>query len=383
MATSMESLSDQKACNDAFTALLSCFAALFIEVESPMEASSVCERGVLKQHVTRLEHMVTKYTLFITKTPTKETILPMTNELMNEVTAVTCLLRVLMLHAGPTLQQQVSDAASQLVTGVTGVIEEIQAWYKKQAEKGEEKETEESEGQKKNEDKKLKQFAKAGATFETLKNILKLPLSNTEAVGKGVLKCVSLVKDAKNEIDELREETEEDKAAVNDDFDEDDFCDDDPLTKEEYARAVPSKKLASLAQTLIKKSYSFILKLKSPDSDTENSEWLEEFLKSCQGVTKHLDSLGESLYPPQEEKAVAVAVSSMQDSLCALLDSYVANKNFAEVFPLTFPKPKGDKEAPSISRAGCLKWVDQVKVKAKSHSIPQAGASELTLATLN
>lgn len=363
MATSMESLTDQKACDNAFTALVSCFAALSIEVKSPMEATSVCERDVLKQHLTRLEHMITKYTLFISRTPTKETILPMTNELMNEVTAVTCLLRVLMLHAGPTLKKQVSHAASQLVTGVMGVTQEVQAWYKKHTEGGEEKEE-------KSDDKNLKQYAKAGATFEFCKNILKLPFTNTEAVGREVLKCVTMVKDARGEIDELREETEEDKADGGGDYDDDDFCDDDPLTKEEFLRAQACKKLASLAQTLIKKSYSFVLRIKSPDSDKKHSEWLEDFLQSCKDVTKHLDSLGSSLYPPQEETVVVEAVGCMQASLCTLLDSFVANESFAEVFPLTFPKPKGAKEAPSISRAGCLKWVEQVKAKAKSHNVP-------------
>lgn len=352
---------EKKVCEEAFEALFKYFDELAEEVKRPLDSSSPCDRELVKKHTERLEHMITKYALFITKTPEKETILPMTNELMNEVTAVACLLRVLMKTAGPCLCAQLAKAANQLVIGVKAVVVEIKAWYLKKH-----NERERGEETKHNETDTLPQYAKAGAAFSFCKDIKKLPLTNTEAVGRELMKLMTLVKDAKSEMDELQEakvvEDGKEEAVV--ERDEDDF-DDDPLSPEEFARAQPCKQLANLSLTLIKKSYAFLLKLKATDSDKEHVKWVESELRVCQELSKGLDNLGGSLYSPQEPREIKKALAVMEDNLYDLLDKFVSNNEFAEVFPQTFPKPKGAVSAPSISREGCVKWVEKVKEKVK------------------
>lgn len=353
---------EKKVCEEAFETLFKYFDELAEEVKKPLESSSPCDRELVRKHAERLEHMITKYALFITRTPEKETILPMTNELMNEVTAVACLLRVLMRTAGPCLCAELSKAANQLVVGVKGVVVEIKVWFlKKQKEKESGEETKHSETD------TLPQYAKAGAAFAFCKDIKKLPLTNTEAVGRKIVKLMTLVKDAKSEMDELEEETkaEDGKEEAVVEKDEDDFDDDEPLTPEEFARAQPCKQLANLSLSLIKKSYAFLLKLKTTDADKEHVQWVESELRACTELSKGLDNLGGSLYPPQDPREIKKALAVMEDNLNDLLDKFVSNKEFAEVFPQTFPKPKGASSAPSISREGCVTWVEKVKDKVK------------------
>lgn len=219
--------------DECFGLVLLYISKLLQEAETPVDPITPVTPELLDKLSQSLTHEISKYVISLNKTPSPEVVVKGTDLLIKQITNAACILRSLLGGAGPCMKKHVVDLERKVLTGIQAVVHQVRADL--------------STGG------TVTSAQLTGIVWEHCKELVKVPLTNAAACGKELLVGISLVKDAREELAELKQEKEEgededeeeedEKADGGGEGDEGDFDDDDDdeesqLTPEEF-KAVP------------------------------------------------------------------------------------------------------------------------------------------------
>jgi len=288
-----------------------------------------------------LSHEITKFAVFVSKSPDVETMVPLSQKLAAQMTMLVCSMRTLLRSAGPTMKQQIAEMGCDLIDRLKRVIVEFRQKI--------------AAGQAQSYTPSL-----TGVVNELCKEIPKIPQQNSVAINKVLLTQLATIRDAKNELDELRckEPTvpessvsnEEVKAEDADDEDANEEEDDESytLTPSEFEVVPPALELVKAAFNLNKKLCTFITKCQQSDSDSQHVAWLEAQLASSKAVAHAVDQLVSSVYSPQGKDTMSASSTTLKEQLTSILKSLRDHPAFATA------DSKSQDAAPSAASSGAV-----------------------------
>ena len=314
MSTTAPALSaaDRKTIEVCFGLLLKQIEKLDSESAQPLESTIKVDSARMAEYADVLSHALTKFVVFVSQGEVP-ILVSSVEELTNHITGISCLLRSLLspsssmtgITAGPTQRAQIIQVHKSVLAGLTQVLSQLQHHLLAKS------------------STKL-DASLTGRAWEIMEKQLKtVPLTNATAIGRAVNQACTVLKDARAELDRMHVASAEELASKedkdNDDEDDDDFDEDgeDALTEAEFAIVPAVKSISSTAGTLVKSLYMYLLKVKIDESKSESIDWLEFVLKSVQTIGNRNDDLIESLYSPQDRKAVLKAVEALATELRA------------------------------------------------------------------
>eukprot|EP00808_Paulinella_micropora_P014344 g50291.t1 len=322
-----------------------------LEVASPLPRpqGSLVTSTELQENATLLSHEVVKFNLFLGTEKNIELLQHSSEQLMGRLTAVLAVLRSSLSYAGPTLRTLVEQSQKTLLSQITHLVEGVDQWFKA-GKAGQEP-----------------AVSTAAVPIDSLDKLHKLPTTNRMAVGKQFLSALSLLKDAKSELMDLKPEFEdqgassaESKFELDDDWIE--YDDDGPtyLSAEEW-KAVPGcKELAKLCYSTQKTVYTSLVGF-TDTGHSEQAAYLEDALKQARDMSGALDTLGSALEPPQSKQQLREAVKAVAHCLATclncshqspfFLDSYTPPKNKKEGKDASKSKSKADSNAKASLQA--------------------------------
>ena len=286
---------------------------LYRDMASPLPSSAPVTSASLTRAAELLSHTLTKYLLLLSHTAAHDRplVLKETEQLSHASTNLCCMLRSLLCPpCGPTLAAATVSVGRSLLLALRQSVLSLQATI--------------IEGGEVN-------VQRAGQVWEACKALEKAPVSDKDAVGKEVASVLRLVKDAKQEVSQLRlaEGTDEEGRARADEEEEDDFEEEEELTAEEYALVPVASDCINFAFSLNRLVYSLILKAPASASHTA---WMEAQLTALRAVSSAIDSLVHALYPPQSPTTLSAAFASLASQLCAVLQSLLQHDSWAALF---------------------------------------------------
>ena len=255
-----------------------------------------------------------------------------------------CLLRALLPTAGPTQSTQVVTLGRSILSKVRAAVLQLE---EKVREGGEV-------------DPKL-----TGLVWAACHEVAQASLTNAAAVGKEMVRQLQLMKDARQELLDAKEEgpgvgqgQEGERLA---EMEEDEDLDEERLTVEEFARVQPAIELVTVAYSLTRLVYQLLLKggggvggVASSSSSSSavvvTTEWMEEQLGRVRELTVAVDSLSAAVLPPQSPEAVDAAATSTAEPLQRLLQKLGEREDWEVRFgQLVSDKDRGGDEATEAS----------------------------------
>jgi len=269
-----------------------------------------------------LSHEITKFAVFVSKSPDVETMVPLSQKLAAQMTMLVCSMRTLLKSAGPTMKQQIAEMGSDLIDRLKRVIME----FKQKIAAGQ---------------AQAYTASLTGAVNELCKEIPKIPQQNSVAINKVLLTQLATIRDAKNELDELRckepavsetplgNEEAKTEDADDEDANEDEDDESNTLSPSEFEVVPPALELVKAAFNLNKKLCTFITKCQQSDADPQHVAWLEAQLASSKAVAHAVDQLVSSVYSPQSKDSMTTACTTMKAQLTGILKSLRDHPAFA------------------------------------------------------
>mmetsp|Transcript_25968 Transcript_25968/g.43532 ORF Transcript_25968/g.43532 Transcript_25968/m.43532 type:complete len:347 (+) Transcript_25968:203-1243(+) len=210
---------------------------------------------------------------------------------------------------GPTLSEAVLAALVAVGEACASLVEAVTSPNPKQREEN------------------LPQFA--GVVWERCKAMEKLPKDNRAAVGRALAKTATLVKDIVREINEIDTDKDPAEGKEEDDDDEDDNgdCDSDgnPIADLDFdadfdadeLRVVAAAKPLFPAVVDVTRSMVRELAEGSEPADEEELALIEKALTSAKRMMVACESLGASLYPPQDPEELQKHTAEVEEELQA------------------------------------------------------------------
>ena len=291
---------------------------LYRDMASPLPATTPITAVSLGRAAELLSHTLTKYLLLLSRTSATDRplVLKETEQLSHAVTNLCCMLRSLLSPpCGPTLSTSTVTLGRSLLSALRQSVLSLQATV--------------IDGGEVN-------AQRAGQVWEACQAVEKAPVSDKDAVGREVAGVLRLIKDAKQEVSELKvaEGTDEegrgsDTAAEGADEDEDDFDDGEELTAEEYALVPVTSDCIAFSFSVTRLVYSLILK--APPS-AQHTDWMEQQLTVLRSISSTIDSLVHALYPPQSSTTLNTAFAALSSQLCGVLSSLLSHDSWAGLF---------------------------------------------------
>jgi len=350
---------DKKACDKCLAMLLDVTNELIQDSAKPLSIGSSVSNQRLSDLSEVLTHEITRFVVFVSKSPEIGTILPSVEKLVKTLNIVSCEMRVMLAPpAGPTLRSQVTSLANRLFSGLGNIVQQLRALV--------------ASG-------KEVPAHLTGMAWAHLAELNKCPLTNAAAVGKELASKLTILKDSREEMGQLSlqpvnasEESKEGKQDGDDDeddedeeMDDDDFQDDEEgqLTPEEYAVVVPSQQICTVSMGIVKQFYMYVLKCKFNDSDEKDVSMLEESLKAVSTLCQNFDQLGSALYSPQDAKAITSSTKTIVDTTMSLLSSLASHNQFEAVFPSTLPKSSAASSSSDSAQSISALWISRAQSK--------------------
>ena len=289
---------------------------LYRDMADPLPATTPITSASLGRAAEILSHTLTKYLLLLSRSSAADRplVLKETEHLSHAITNLCCMLRsILSPPCGSTLSTATVTVGRSLLSALRQSVLSLQATV--------------IEGGEVN-------VQRAGQVWEVCQAVEKAPVSDKDAVGREVAGVLRMIKDAKQEVSQMRvtEVTSEEgrsRTAATDDDDDFEDDNDDEMTAEEYALVPVTTDFISFAFSVTRLVYSLILK--APPS-THHTQWMEEQLTVLRSVSSTIDSLVHALYPPQSSTTLSTTFSSLSSQLCGVLSSLLRHDSWAVLF---------------------------------------------------
>jgi len=314
--------------------LLELLDTLEADSATPLPSTVPLDSAHMAAYATTLSHAVTKFVLFSSQGEAAA-LVDQAAELRTHLSGISRVLRALLAPPTDAAAQPLSHAAApgatlraQLLTVHTSLLSGFRALFKQLQQHMLAKEHTKLEG------------ALTARVWEVIEKSLKaVPLCNAHAVGKLLLQQCGLLRDAKQELAEM-------KAADADDADEDGGDDDDDDFDDDYSAAdlvmVPAiTQLVGMAQQLLHAVYGYVLKTApavvavgavedaqaaSGVETPERVEWLESALAQARALIVGVD---ETVSAVGDEQGITLAAVQKLTEQCRQLAASVVRHHRA------------------------------------------------------
>lgn len=279
-----------------------------------LPASEPVTSARLTQAADILQHAITKFVLFVSREPDATIAAKESDNLSRAITNVVCMLRSLLDTAGATQKEAIIALGTSVLSRLRTAILQLQHMLLSGVEL----------------DAHL-----TGIVWDACKQLpQQTPITNAQAVGKQLMTQMATIKDAKQELSEIKQMTSETGADDDDDedFDDDDFDEAVELSAEEFQIVPPTIELVSFSFSMTRLIYSLTLKGSKDGETTEIVDWMEIALKNIRSIAQSIDVIGAGIDSADALRSLRPQYIILIQQLQSLVQHIPTHPRFEQIF---------------------------------------------------